>query len=400
MLSKTTILTILTKFLILLANFALVVFSTRVWGSGGRGEIALVIANISIITILSNVICGSTIAFHSPRFQREFLLTVSFSGAVLISFAGALVLSWIFGFRYFMTLFIIALLMSFSTAVSSYWLGKNNINNYNLLNLLNSLFILGSLAVLYFLFHLTTLDTYFLAYIFGIGIVVIIGISGLLVKDPIKKPEISSAGLKSIFTYGINNEFNYFIQFLNYRLSYYFIAFLLGLGTLGIFSIVVSISEAVWIISQSMSAIHFSNVINSGDRLKDRHETIIFARQSFLTSSLLLGIAVLVPGSVYQLVFGIEFGDIRKFILYLAPGIIAIAVSNLYGHYFAGIGKLKILRNKSLIGLVASLVLLPLLIKKYQLTGACISLNVSYILSSLYLWSRFRRERYIEGTEA
>ena len=93
------------------------------------------------------------------------------------------------------------------------------------------------------------------------------------------------------------------------------------------------------------------------------------------------------------MVFGNEFGDIRKYILLLVPGIIAIAVSNLYGHYFAGSGRLKILRDKSLIGLAASLILLPLLVKKYQLTGACISMNVSYILSSLYLWFRFMKER-------
>jgi O-antigen/teichoic acid export membrane protein len=77
----------------------------------------------------------------------------------------------------------------------------------------------------------------------------------------------------------------------------------------------------------------------------------------------------------------------------MSPGIIAIAVSNLYGHYFAGTGKLNILRNKSLIGLVTSLILLPVLVKKYELTGACISLNASYILSSLYLWFRFRKEK-------
>ena len=137
MLSKNTTFTIGSKFIILLANFVLVVFSTRIWGSEGRGEIALVLANISIITIFSNVFCGSTVAYHTPKQQRDFLLMVSFAGAVFISLSGALVFSSLFGFNYFMPLFIISLLMSLTAAISNYWLGKNKIKNYNLITILS-----------------------------------------------------------------------------------------------------------------------------------------------------------------------------------------------------------------------------------------------------------------------
>jgi len=393
MLSKNTTLTIIAKFVILLANFALVVFTTRMWGSEGRGEIALVLANISIITIFSNVFCGSTVAYHASRVQRETLLTLSFTGAIIISLTGAIVFAYIFGFGYFIPLFMVALLLSLTNTVSSYWLGKNNIGNYNLLTLFNPIFILISLALLYFILNKTSINTIFNAYGIGLGIVVLTGITGLYLNESFKKPGINLSRIKNILSYGISNELNYLIQFLNYRLSYYFIAHVLGLSQLGIFSIVVAISESVWIISRSMSAVHFSNVINSDDQLKNRSETVVFARQSFFISLGLLVIAVIFPSSVYQLIFGNEFGDIKKYILYMIPGITAIAVSNLYGHYFAGTGNLKILRNKALAGLAASLILLPLLTKKYELTGVCISLNVSYLISSIYLYLKFRKEQ-------
>jgi O-antigen/teichoic acid export membrane protein len=399
MLSKNTTLTILTKFIILLANFLLVVLTTRMWGSAGRGEIALVIANVSIIAIVSNVFCGSTVAFHVPGQKKYFLLEISLAGSLLVSLLGAVVFSIFFGFRYFVPLSLISFLISITTAVSLYWLGRNDIKKYNFLTLIAPVFILTFLVVLYFIFQKNNLNTCFQAYYLGIGTVLIISVAGLLLDESFKLPDFSFSGLKSIFNYGINNEFNNLIQFLNYRLSYYFIAKILGLAQLGVFSIVVAISESVWIISRSMSAIHFSNVINSDDRLKSRHETSIFARQSLLISLLFLGIAAAVPSSVYQLIFGSEFGNVKIFIIYLIPGIVAIAVSNLYGHYFAGIGKLWIVRNKSFIGLVATLILLPLLIKKYHLTGVCISVNVSYILSSLYLWFKFRKEVETSGPE-
>jgi O-antigen/teichoic acid export membrane protein len=98
------------------------------------------------------------------------------------------------------------------------------------------------------------------------------------------------------------------------------------------------------------------------------------------------------PESLYQFIFGNEFWYVRTLIIYMFPGIIVISVSNLFEQYFSGKGELKIIRNKSLIGLVTTVILLPLLIKKYHLTGVCITLDVSYILSSFYIWLRFREE--------
>lgn len=393
MLSKNTTLTIFSKFLILLVNFTLVVFSTRIWGSEGRGEIALVIANISIITIFTNVFCGSSVAFHTPRLQREFLFSISTAGAILISVTGALLFSVFFGFDYFMPLFLITLLTSLINSISAYKLGKNNIRAYNFLTLLSPVIILVSLAILYFIFHKTSLNTYFNAYYIGLGATLTTAIAGLMLKEPFKKPSMNRAGIKSILGYGMNNEFNYLLQFLNYRLSYYFIALFLGLGRLGVFSVVISISEAVWIISKSMSAIHFSNVINTDDQIRNRHEATVFAKQSLWISLIFLGVAALIPGSAYREIFGADFAETRKYILYLLPGIAAIAVSNIYGHYFAGTGQLKILRNKSFAGLAATLIFIPLLIKSHQLNGVCIALNISYILSSFYLWFMFHKEK-------
>jgi O-antigen/teichoic acid export membrane protein len=392
MLSKNTIFTIASKFVILLVNFALVIFSTHIWGSEGRGIIALVMADVAIIVIFSNIFCGSSVAYNAPRLERDFLLAVSLTWAFLISISGAVIFSLLFGFKYFWPLFLISFIMAMTSSVSSYWLGRNNIKLYNILTILSPVCILVSLAILYFLLKKTGIKIYFHAYYLGTASGLITGLVILQIKKPFRFTGMSYTGIKSIFHYGINNEFNYFIQFLNYRLSYYFIAKILGLAQLGVFSIAVSITEAVWIISRSMSTIHYSNVINSDDKIKSRLETRSYARQSLLISLLIIGVSVLVPDSVYQLVFGKEFVDVKRFIIYLSPGVMAIAVSNLYGHYFAGIGKLDILRNKSLIGLAATIILLPLLIYKYQLTGVCITLNVSYILSSAYLWFKFRKE--------
>ena len=392
MLSKNTFYTIASKFAILLVNFGLVVFSSHIWGSEGRGIIALVMANVAVIVIFSNVFCGSSLTYNTPREERDFLILLAFISSVFISLAGAVIFSFFFGFIYFMPLFIIAMLMSMTASIASYWLGRNNITLYNILTVLGPLAIIISLFILYFLLGSTDINTYFHAYYIGTSLVVVAGLIILHLRKPFSLPSIRTKGLRNVISYGINNEFNYFIQFLNYRLSYYFIATFLGLSLLGIFSIAVSVTEAVWIISRSMSTIHYSSVVNSDDKIKNRSETVNYARQSLLISVAVLATAAIIPVSVYQFMFGNEFTDVKKYMLLLAPGVIAIAVSNLYGHYFAGTGRLKIVRNKSLAGLAATVILLPILIKKYQLTGVCVTLNVSYIISSAYLWYKFRQD--------
>lgn len=393
MLNKKTTLTIASKLVILFVNFILIVLQTQLWGSEGKGEIALVIANIALINIIANMSCGSTIAFHAPRMNREELLLMSFIGALALSLAGTVVFSFILGFTWFKHLLIISVLMSLGNAITLYWLGKENIRWYNLLTLIAPVAILGFLFLLYYMVGIHTVNAYFYAYYLGYGCIIIIGMIGLLRKQTIGWPLLSLAGFRKVMTYGFNNELNYFIQFLNYRLAYFFIEEWLGKSPLGVFSVAVSIAEAIWVVSKSMSVIHFSSVVNNSNQEENIFRTKVSARQSLWISLAVIMAMVLTPQSLFVYIFGSDFIDVKQYTIYLVPGIIAIAVSNLWGHYFAAVGKLNILRDKALIGLAATLVLSIILIPKYQLVGACITLNVSYVLSSLYLWYCFEKEK-------
>jgi len=388
-----TLVTTTAKFAILLANFLIVVVTSHLWGTSGRGEIALVIANISIINILSNIFCGNTITFHASRDNRDFLFLSAFIGSLVLSLCGALVFSLYIGFGYFKDLFIISFLSSLTGTFSMYWLGVRKITLYNILTFLNPVLILLYLIVFYFIFNLTSINACFYAYYSGLGTLLVIGILSFRREAPFRFPAISFKIISKIVSYGFPNEASYFIQFLNYRLSYFFIAKWLGLSQLGVFSIAVSCAEAVWVISKSMSTVHYSNVVNTTDQKVSISETTTYAAQSFWISLLFMGLIVIIPKTVFEYTFGPAFGSVKTYLIYLMPGIIAIAVSNLYGHYFAGIGNLKILIRKSAIGLIASLILLLLLTKKYYLNGVCFSLNISYLLSSLYLFISFRNER-------
>ncbi len=391
MLSRETIFTIITRFVVLISSFTLVVISSRFWGDEGRGLIAIIITDVSLIVILNNITAGGTLAFHTPKFDRNKIFSIAFPGVLITTFIGAIIFSLIQGFEYFQYFFI-ALFISFATATSLYWLGKKNIKLYNIFTLLPPVFIIIYLLLLYYLFGITNIEVFFYAYYLSYGTIWIFGLFSIF-RKPRFHWDFDINVAKKVTTYGFKSELSYFIQFLNYRLSYYFISVWLGLSLLGVFSIAIAITEAVWVVSKSISAIHYSNVINTGNPLQRIKMTEKAALNSFVISVLALIVLFFIPETLFTFVFGEDFVGVKALTIYLFPGIIAVAVSNIYGHYFSGIGKMRILIIKSSIGLVATAIFLFLLLRKYGLIGACITLDIAYIASSTYLYIMFLKEK-------
>ena len=272
---------------------------------------------------------------------------------------------------------------------SSFFLGSKNIKLYNIFLVLSPLGIISYLFILYFIIKIKTIDAFFYSNYLAFGSVVILGIFLLFKDKKFKFFKFSFKNFKSIYTYGLGNETSNFFQFLNYRLTFYFISELLGYKELGVFSVAVSIAEAIWIISKSTSAIHFSNVINSNNNNANIIQTSLLAKQNFFISISLCIIFFFIPNDVFIFVFGRSFNNVKSITIYLIPGIIAIATSNLYGHYFAGIGNYKVLKNKSYIGFISTIIFAVILIPNFKLIGACLTINISYLTSSLYLFYKF-----------
>lgn len=171
--------------------------------------------------------------------------------------------------------------------------------------------------------------------------------------------------------------------------------YIIGRGSVGVFSIGVTVAEAIWIVSRSMSMVQFSNVLKQGDTQQSRRETMTLALTSLGVSALCVGVVLLVPQSVFQWVFGSEFGGVKQVLLLLAPGILAIAFSNVIGNYFSAIRNLNILIIKSAAGLAVTLLLAFVFIPMWNIQGACVVNSCSYLVSSVVLLVFFLRKRKI-----
>ena len=384
-LRKNIIQTIVSKSAILLLNFAVVVFSARLWGPEGRGAVALFVANLTLISSITNLFTSSSVSYFFSKY--------GLSKLILQAYLWVFAVSVVFGvvFRIYdqstpaLLLFIIAVLVGFTTFHSFIFIGNQQIGYYNLITIIQPGFLLGVMLLFY---HF--IDKSYFAYFYGMitSYAFVFVICKILTGKTHEKVSwnLNKTVIKDTFMFGWQIESGNFLQFLNYRLSFYFLNYFFGTASVGVFQVGVTLSEAIWIVSRSIALVHYSNVVKQGNTEDSRNETETTAKYSFFISLLCLIFVLCLPKQVFSFVFGEGFEGVKQVIVLLSPGILAIAASNVYGNYFSAIGKTKIWMLKSAVGVVVTIGLSFWLIPTLHVTGACIVNASSYIVSSIVLF--------------
>ncbi|MCK9302227.1 MAG: polysaccharide biosynthesis C-terminal domain-containing protein [Bacteroidales bacterium] len=394
--SKMMILTTLVKVITMILSFVIVAFSTRLWGAEGKGYIALFTTDLGLIAIFCNVFSSSSVSYYISRVCVSKLATQAYLWVSGVSGVLAVILSLLGDFTLTLPLFMASVLLGFITFQSSLFVGGQKIKYYNLIALLQPLLLLMFMLGIYYVNKDFGYYSYFYGQIISLTIVFFIA-RRLSIKVYGKaKFDLDKTAVKQSFMFGWQTELSNLLQFLNYRLSYYFLKLFVDINSVGVFSIGVAISEAIWVFSKSISLVQYSNVLKQGNTKAAKKDTVTASIYSLFASVLCIVFVFLLPESVYVFIFGSEeFASVKYILLLLSPGILAIAVTNVYGNYFSAIGKLKILIIKSAVGVVFTVILSVILIPRLQITGACIVNAVSYIVSSTILVIAFCRHKAI-----
>ncbi len=385
--------TTITKSLVLIVNFGLILITTHFWGAEGRGIISLLVADVAIVSILANVLAGSGITYYIPKMGVKNMLLPAWLWIAVTTVAGSWLLNLTHDQGYLIPLIIISFLTGIIGLNNNIFLGKEMISQFNWYTLLRPLILMA--FVLFFIFFTGIKDVQAYYYGFYCSLSVLILISTLQVFNIIRTDRRRTPYktiFKELLKYGWLVQLSFFMQFLNYRLSYYFLSHFEGLASVGVFSIGIAIAEAVWVISRSTSVVLYSKIVNTETETEQISNVKLSLRISSTATIAALIVLIIIPAKLYALIFGPEFSHVREVILYLIPGIFAIAVSNIIGHYYSATGKLKILNVKSLLGLIVTIGLSFLLIPLLKIQGACIAASASYLTSSIYLFYQFYRQ--------
>ncbi|WP_312088925.1 polysaccharide biosynthesis C-terminal domain-containing protein [Chryseobacterium sp.] len=382
--------TFISRFLILILSFGLVIFSTNMWGSEGKGTISIVVANVALVSFFSSIFSGSSTSYFARKFKIEQVLLYSYVWSVIIGLAIPLLFSFISVEREYLYYLIgISILSSLLFTNINLFVGTQNIRLFNIYTVLQQLVHILFIAVLIYVVQLKDVSVYFLAHVFCLLALFLTSLFLILKNCRISEFSFSKKVFFSMLDYGWKTQLSAFVQFLNYRLSFYFLEYFEGIAAVGIFSIGITFSEAIWTITRSIAVVLYSDVVNSSSRENSILKTKSSLKVSFsLMLVFILGIMI-IPGFVYTEIFGKEFSETKKIMLLLCPGIFAIAVSDMVGYYFSAIKELKILNIKSIIGLLITVSFSFFAIPKWGITGACIVTTFSYVVSAGILFWKF-----------
>jgi len=197
--------------------------------------------------------------------------------------------------------------------------------------------------------------------------------------------------VKSIMSYGSRTQIANVLQFFNYRLSFYILENYINRAALGVFGAGVQLSEGLWIVGKSVSLVQFSRTSNTEDRDYNNLLAINLVKLSFILTFVMLVVLLLFPTALFVYLFGADFTAVKIVILTLAPGIVIVPCSMIMTSYFSGIGKPQIGTYTSAIGLVITIVVGFSIIPIYGIIGAGITASVTYLLSFVYLFVKFKQ---------
>jgi len=383
--------TFVSKVLILLINFAVLTLTTNYFGLEGRGLISIIMADLAIIVIFNNILAGNSVVYFMNKVGLSRLILPAVIWIILSTTIGSFVFSVLHSQQSYFVLLPLTLITSFMALNLLIFIGKEKIQHFNVFSLLAPALLLIFSLCFVFLFKDRTVNGYLFSYFLSQAVVFVISL--IIIRKYLIKKEIgiSTDIVKKAFSYGWKNELSYFIQFLNYRLSYFFILYYQDITSVGLFSVAIVVSESIWLMAKSITTVQYSKIVNLDNPVSAIELTKKSVKLSFYATLAMLIVLAIIPSGVFGFVFGKDFSTIKQLLFFLMPGILSIAVSNVYGHYFAALNQMRVLIVKSTIGLVFTVVLSVILIPLWSIKGACIVTSVSYLSSSVYLWIAFHK---------
>ncbi len=391
-LRKNIVITVLGKSAILLSNFLVVVLTAQLWGAEGRGNVAMFMADIGLLAIVSNVFTGSSVSYYLNKVAEKRLFLMALLWVSILSLFGAILFHLFEQENLSLLFFVISFVLGVYTFYNSVYIGGQRIGLYNAMTVLQPM-----LAIVFMLLIYWTVDdscrAYFIGYALSTSILTIYSFmkeNGKNQWESFTKEEFLQS-----FKFGFQTQLSDFLQFFNARLSYYFLAYYVGNASVGVFSICVSLSEAMLVVGRSISMVQYSRLLEQNtDKEEARKGTNQVLKLCFFVTLGVLVVVNCLPSRLYVWVFGTEFESVRMLLLFLSPGILLGSLADIIGHYFSAMGQLRVLVLKSVIGVFVTAVLSMIIISKWQIEGAVMVNLTANIVTSLVLFLFYRKDNF------
>ncbi len=372
-------------------NLLIAILISRYLGAEGKGEQGILIATISFIIIFDNIVGGATVVYLTPRLKLRNLLITSYLWPVLVGMVawGCLSMMEILPRAMILPVIIISAIASLHSVNSSILLGREEIGKSNLAPFIVPLLTIVLTFAIFEIAGNVSNSSYMLALF--LAHLSAFMVSFIMIWKWVKQSEPSHINeivkiLGKMLRYGIQNQLGHVLQLLNFRLSYYFLEHFWGTAQVGVYSNGVSIIESVWMVSGSISVYQYSRIVNSDSNTYSIELTGILIRFAMLAGLLVIIPVILIPSWVYTTIFGVEFSEMNRIIILLAPGVWIFNYFHIIGHYFSGTGRYYVNALASAAGTLALIPMLLILVPQWSIYGAAIAASISYIISAMAIY--------------
>ena len=231
---------------------------------------------------------------------------------------------------------------------------------------------------------------------------VIVMASLLILRRPAPKPGWTSK-FGVVWRYSVPCFLANLVQFLNYRLDVFVIAYFLrdkNAAELAWYTTAASIAQLLWLPPQAMQNVLFPSLTSITDDAQ-RAETAARAMRFCLALTVAMGSVLAVAGPwVISLLFSHRFdGSVRPLRL-LLPGVVVFSVATVLASHLGAIGKPRLNLVASLVGLVPTVFLLFWLVPWIGIAGAAIASSVAYTVTALMILAFFCAETSLSLRDA
>lgn len=391
--------TVFTKAVSTLLNFAIVLVIARHLGPHAKGDVTLITTTVTFFLFVSNITGGQVLVYLVPRAQLQHLVLPAYVWALITALLGVCLL-WltdIIPHTYIVPVAIISLLSSLLAVHQNILLARQKIVSYNFLNLFPIAIQAACMVFMFYVAHYSTVDAFIYATYAAYGFTLVFSFIQVNEEIPFKtiKPDALSNTFSFIVTHGLQYQLVEILQLLNLRFYFYVLTKQQGAAYLGIYSVGISILEAVWLISRSSQVVNYSTTANLPNKQKNADATLKLLKTSMLLSGIALFIIALIPSQVYVFIFGEGFSQLRHSVRLLFPGIwiynIMLVISSLY----MGMGNYKPLIIANAAGAGTMILCSYLLVPKFVMTGAGLAATISFTMASIvivgFYWRDFTR---------
>lgn len=375
-----------------LTNLLVFMVAGHMLGAEGLGAISLIVLGITLVQLLNNVVGGGALVHLVPRAPLGALLRPAYLWAgITAAVAGAVFFLPLVPEGTSPHVVILAFLQSLYSIHLSVLVGRKRFRVYNSIVAVHAALLLVLFVLLVQIPGRRNVESYVWACYAAFGTTLLLSTWAVFRAS---HPTVIHAGpglLRRMVEQGLQVQSANAMQLLNYRLAYYLIEHFRGLAPLGIYSVATQLAEGAWLVPRSLGLVLYGSVSNEVAADRQRSLTLTVFKVAVISAAVAMVFALLLPETLFSWLFGEEVHGIRPILALLAPGIVAMAASQAYSHYFSGVGANKHNAIGSGIGLIITVVLGPFLVPLHGLTGAAATASLAYGANAVYQGWVFNR---------